>query len=99
MTAAPTLPEIKIDPHASADDAREFLERDRLLAAYALADIDQPHIEGARWWVGRRSGAIQAVVLVVEGLAFRPRFATGRPEALATIFREVVPQPRVLAAH
>ena len=40
MTAAPTLPEIKIDAHASADDAREFLERDRLLAAYALADID-----------------------------------------------------------
>ena len=49
MTAAPTLPEIKIDPHATADDARQFLERDRLLAAYALADIDQPHIEGARW--------------------------------------------------
>src|SRR2546426_678295 len=98
MTAVPTLPEIKIDPHASADDAREFLERDRLLAAYALADIDQPHIEGARWWVGRRDGEIQAVVLVVEGLPFRPCFATGSPEALATIFREAIHEPRVLLA-
>src|SRR2546425_9698555 len=98
MTAAPSLPEIKVDAHASADAAREFLERDRLLAAYALADIDQPEIEGARWWVGRRDGEIQAVVLVVEGLPFRPCFATGSPEALATIFREAIHEPRVLLA-
>jgi len=45
MTAAPSLPEIKIDAHASAAEARAFLERDRLMAAYALADIDQPEIE------------------------------------------------------
>ena len=58
MTAAPSLPEIKIDAHASADEARAFLERDRLMAAYALADIDQPEIEGARWWIARRDGEI-----------------------------------------
>jgi GNAT superfamily N-acetyltransferase len=98
MTAAPTLPEIKVDPRASADEAREFLERDRLLAAYALADIDQPEIEGTRWWVGRRDGEIQAVVLVVEGLPFRPCFATGSPEALGAIFREAIHEPRVLLA-
>ncbi|HEV8469481.1 MAG TPA: GNAT family N-acetyltransferase [Candidatus Limnocylindria bacterium] len=98
MTAAPSLPEIKIDAHAPAADAREFLERDRLLAAYALADIDQPEIEGARWWVGRRDGEIQAVVLVVEGLPFRPCFATGSPDALAPIFRDAIHEPRVLLA-
>src|SRR5216110_2505913 len=98
MTAAPSLPEIKIDAHASADDAREFLERDRLMAAYALADIDQPEIEGARWWIARREGDIAAVVMIVEGLPFRPCFATGASDGLAAIFREAIREPRVLLA-
>lgn len=98
MTAAPTLPEIKIDAQAPAAEARAFLERDRLMAAYALADIDQPQIEGTRWWVARRDGEIAAVVLVVEGLPFRPCFATGAPDALAALFREAIREPRVLMA-
>jgi GNAT superfamily N-acetyltransferase len=98
MTAAPSLPEIKIDAHASAEAAREFLERDRLMAAYALADIDQPEIEGARWWIARRDGEIAAVVLIVEGLPFRPCFATGGSDGLAAIFREAIREPRVLLA-
>jgi GNAT superfamily N-acetyltransferase len=98
MTAAPSLPEIKVDAHASSDEARTFLERDRLMAAYALADIDQPEIEGTRWWVGRRDGEIAAVALVVEGLPFRPCFATGASDALAAIFREGIREPRVLLA-
>src|SRR5256885_5022685 len=98
MTAAPSLPEIKIDAHASADAARAFLERDRLMAAYALADIDQPEIEGARWWIARRDGDIAAVVLIVEGLPFRPCFATGASDGLAAIFREAIREPRVLLA-
>jgi RimJ/RimL family protein N-acetyltransferase len=98
MSAAPSLPEIKIDAHASADEARGFLERDRLMAAYALADIDQPEIEGARWWIARRDGDIAAVVMVVEGLPFRPCFATGASDGLAAIFREAIREPRVLLA-
>src|SRR5438132_5463329 len=98
MTAAPSLPEIKIDAHASAAEARAFLERDRLMAAYALADIDQPEVEGARWWIARRDGDIAAVVLVVEGLPFRPCFATGASDGLAAIFREAIREPRVLLA-
>jgi RimJ/RimL family protein N-acetyltransferase len=98
MTAAPSLPEIKIDAHASADEARAFLERDRLMAAYALADIDQPEIEGARWWIARRDGDIAAVVLVVEGLPFRPCFATGASDGLSAIFRYSIREPRVLLA-
>ena len=98
MTAAPSLPEIKIDARASADEARAFLERDRLMAAYALADIDQPEIEGARWWIARRDGDIAAVVMIVEGLPFRPCFATGASDGLAAIFREAIREPRVLLA-
>ena len=98
LTAAPSLPEIKVDSRAPASEAREYLERDRLMAAYALADIDQPDIEGSRWWTARRDGEIAAVALVVEGLPFRPCFATGAPEAVAAIFREGVREPRILLA-
>src|SRR3989475_4034527 len=98
MTAAPSLPEIKIDAHASADAGRAFLDRDRLMAAYALADIDQPEIEGARWWIARRDGDIAAVVLIVERLPFRPCFATGASDGLAALFREAIREPRVLLA-
>jgi GNAT superfamily N-acetyltransferase len=98
MTAAPSLPEIKVDARAAADDARGFLERDRLMAAYALADIDQPETEGSRWWVARRDGEIGAVALVVEGLPFRPCFATGSADAVAAIFREGIREPRILLA-
>ena len=68
MTAAPLASEIKIDPDASAEEARAFLENERILAAYALADIDQPELEGSRWWVARRDGEIRGLVLVVEAL-------------------------------
>src|SRR5256884_9299961 len=99
MTAAPSLPEIKVDAHAAAADAREFLERDRLMAAYALADIDQPDIEGSRWWTARRDGEIAAAALVVEGLPFRPSFATGAPEAVAAGLPGGGPRPRHFFAN
>src|SRR5438093_9841150 len=98
MTAAPLASEIKVDPGATADEARALLEHDRLLAAYALADVDQPDLEGSRWWVARRDGEIRALALVVEGLPFRPCFAIGANEPLAALFREAIREPRILLA-
>jgi ribosomal protein S18 acetylase RimI-like enzyme len=37
-------------------------------------------------------------VLIVEGLPFRPCFATGASDGLAAIFREAIREPRVLLA-
>src|SRR2546430_1251835 len=37
MTAAPSLPEIKVDGHATPAEARQFLQADRLMAAYGHA--------------------------------------------------------------
>src|SRR2546426_2810624 len=98
MTAAPSLPEIKIDAHSSAAEARAFLERDRLMAAYALADIAQPEVGGARWWIARRDGDIAAAALVVGALPFRPCFATGAPDGLSAIFRAAIREPPALLA-
>ena len=77
MTAAPLMPEIDLDPHASADDVRAFFERDRLIAAYALADLDPHNVDQSRWWVARRGDDIVAAALLVEVLPFRPCFAMG----------------------
>jgi GNAT superfamily N-acetyltransferase len=96
MTAAPLLPEIGVHDQTSPAQVRAFFARDRLLAAYALADLDAAEIERARWWTASRGDTIVAAALVVEALAFRPCFATGETEALAAIFREGVREPRLV---
>jgi len=98
MTAAPLLPEIKIEEQPPADRARAFFERDRLMAAYALADIDAADVERARWWTASRDTDVVAGALVVEALPFRPCFATGETEALASIFREGIREARIVVA-
>jgi RimJ/RimL family protein N-acetyltransferase len=96
MTAAPLLPEIRVDEQVPAARIRGFLQRDRLLAAYALADLDATDIERARWWIATRGDDIVAAALVVEALPFRPCFVTGEAEALMRIFREGLREPRVV---
>ena len=97
MTAAPLVPEIRIDERAPAADVRAFFEHDRLLAAYALADLDPENIDDARWWVARRGRDIVAASLLVEVLPFRPCFAMGEPDALADVFR-AMREPRLIVA-
>ena len=98
MTAAPLLPEVRLEDQPSAESARAFFQRDRLMAAYALADIDAAEIEKARWWTATRGNEVVACALVVEALPFRPCFASGESEALATIFRDGIREPRIVVA-
>lgn len=97
MTAAPLVPAIRVDERAPADEVRAFLERDRLLAAYALADLDPQNVDTARWWTARRGREIVAAALLVEVLPFRPCFAMGEPEGLGAIFSEMEEGRLVLA--
>ncbi|HEU5288967.1 MAG TPA: GNAT family N-acetyltransferase [Candidatus Limnocylindria bacterium] len=96
MTAAPLLPEIRVDEQVPPERLRAFLERDRLLAAYALADLDATDFERARWWLARRGDEPVAAALVVEALAFRPCFAIGETEALAAVYREGIRESRLV---
>ena len=98
MTAAPLMPEIDLDPHASAADVRAFFERDRLIAAYALADLDPDNVDQSRWWVARRGEDIVAASLLVEVLPFRPCFAMGESQALAELFRNGMSEARLILA-
>src|SRR5258708_9686727 len=98
MTAAPLMPEIEIDQHATAADARAFFERARLRAAYALGELDPEKVDQSRWWVGRRGGEIVAAALLVEVLPFRPCFAMGDTQALAELFRDGLTEARLILA-
>ncbi|MBU6423868.1 MAG: GNAT family N-acetyltransferase [Chloroflexota bacterium] len=97
MTAAPLMPDIQVDERASADEVRAFFGHDRLLAAYALADLDPDNVDAARWWVARRGRDIVAAALLVEIMPFRPCFAMGESEALASLFHELREQRLILA--
>lgn len=98
MTAAPLLPEIDVKEQIPAARLREFLSRDRLLSAYALADLDAAEVERARWWSATRGDSVAAAALVVEALPFRPCFATGETDALLAIFREGLREPRLVVS-
>src|SRR5438105_15326013 len=95
MTAAPLMPEIELDPHASAADVRAFFARDRLIAAYALADLDPRNVDQSRWWVARRVGDIVAAVLLGEVLPRPPCFAMREPQALPQLFGSAMCEARL----
>jgi GNAT superfamily N-acetyltransferase len=97
MTAAPHVPDIGVDEHSPQGEVRSFFERDRLVSAYALADLDRANVDTARWWVARRERDIVAAALLVEVLPFRPCFAMGETEGLAAIFRGLN-EPRLIVA-
>ena len=97
MTAAPLLPDLRVDAGASPEEIRAFFERDRLLAAYALADLDPASVDAARWWLVRRGHDVVAGALLVEILPFRPCFAMGDATALGALFRDL-PEGRLILA-
>jgi len=98
MTAAPLVPAIRVDSDCPPAEVRAFFERDRLLSAYALADLDRSNVATARWWVARRADEITAAALLVEILPFRPTFALGEAEGLAAIFRDLREARLIVAA-
>ncbi len=97
MTAAPLMPDIHVDEASSPAEIRAFFEHDRLLSAYALADLDPANVDTARWWVARRGRDIVAAALLVEIMPFRPCFAMGESDALTALFHDLR-EPRLILA-
>jgi ribosomal protein S18 acetylase RimI-like enzyme len=69
---------------------RRFLERDRLFAAYALADTDDREFGRTRWGVAFEDGAPVAVVMEYRGVSPQPLFMMGDPAGISAILRDVV---------
>ncbi len=98
MSAAPALPGLEVDRVASRDELARFLSTDRLFCAYALADLDEENISGARWWLARSGGAPVAAALAMLDLSFRPLFLDGEAQGAALLLRQAVREPRVIVA-
>jgi hypothetical protein len=81
---------------ASEDRAtlRAFLERDRLLAAYAICDLDDREFGRARWGLATVRGEPIAVAVEYGGLSPQPLFVMGRDDGIDAILRDVI-KPRL----
>ncbi|NJD28119.1 MAG: GNAT family N-acetyltransferase [Chloroflexi bacterium] len=73
---------------------RGFLERDRLYAAYALADLDENDSGRARWGVARDDNEGVALVLEYGGPSPQPLFVMGRDDGIDAVLRDVI-KPRI----
>jgi ribosomal protein S18 acetylase RimI-like enzyme len=71
------------------DLIRGFLGRDRLFAAYALADLEDRDVGRSRWGVARAGDEIVSLVLEY-GPAPQPLFVLGREDGVEAILRDVI---------
>ncbi|MGD8486297.1 MAG: GNAT family N-acetyltransferase [Chloroflexota bacterium] len=86
----------RIEARSSRDRSllRSVLERDRLFAAYALADTDDAEFGRTRWGVAFEAGEPIALAMEYRGLSPQPLFAMGDPSGIRTVLRDVV-RPRI----
>ncbi len=69
---------------------RAFLDRDRIYAAYALADLEDREVARSRWGIARLDGDVVAVVLEYGGPSPQPLFVSGRDNGIEAILRDVI---------
>jgi RimJ/RimL family protein N-acetyltransferase len=67
-----------------------FLERDRIFAAYALADLEERDTGRARWGIARAGDEVVSLVLEYGGPAPQPLFVAGRDDGIEQILRDVI---------
>ncbi len=72
---------------------REFLERDRLFAAYAICDLGDREFPRTRWGIATAGDEPIAVGMEYSGITPQPMFVMGEPAGIAAILRDVV-RPR-----
>ena len=69
---------------------RAFLDRDRIFAAYALADLEDRRDGRARWGIARSNGEVVSLVLEYGGPSPQPLFIAGRDDGVEAVLREVI---------
>jgi ribosomal protein S18 acetylase RimI-like enzyme len=79
---------------------RSFLERDRLLAAYALCDLEEREFRRTRWATAFSHAEMIAVGMEYTGLTPQPLFLMGRNDGIDAILRDVLrPRAAYVAAR
>ena len=72
---------------------RLFLEADRLLAAYAICDLEDREFARTRWGGAFDGDRLVALALEYSGLTPQPLFVMGEPDGIEAILRDIV-RPR-----
>jgi RimJ/RimL family protein N-acetyltransferase len=79
---------------------REFLERDRLFAAYAICDLEDREFARTRWGVAHAGGEVVAIGMEYSGLTPQPLFVLGRTDGIDAVLRDVLrPRAAYVAAR
>ena len=78
---------------ADKGELRAFLGTDRILAAYAICDLEDKEFGKTRWGGAFEGERLVALALEYSGLTPQPLFAMGRPDGIEAILRDVV-KPR-----
>ena len=73
---------------------RSVLERDRLLGAYAICDLDDREFARTRWGVAWSGGSVVAIAMEYSGTSPQPVFTMGREDGIVAILRDVL-RPRL----
>jgi len=73
---------------------RAFIERDRLFAAYAVADLDDREFGRTRWAVATAGDEPIAVGVEYSGPTPQPLFVMGRDDGVHAILRDIL-RPRL----
>ncbi len=93
-------PAIEVRSTRDRELLREFLEADRLMAAYALCDLDDREFGRTRWGVALDRGEPVAVALEYLGLSPQPLFVMGQPAGVSAVLHDVLrPRTAYLAAR
>ena len=72
---------------------RAFLETDRLLAAYAICDLEDREFAKTRWGGAFDGDRLVAIALEYSGLTPQPLFVMGRSEGIEAILHDII-RPR-----
>jgi RimJ/RimL family protein N-acetyltransferase len=72
---------------------RAFLETERLLAAYAICDLEDREFGKTRWGGAFDGDRLVALALEYSGITPQPLFVMGRHEGIEAILRDVI-RPR-----
>src|SRR3990172_5997681 len=72
---------------------RDFLEGDRLFAAYALCDLEAREFGKTRWGAAWAGDELVAVVLEYAGLSPQPLFVLGDNDGIQSILGDLI-RPR-----
>ena len=73
---------------------RDFLERDRLFAAYAICDLDEREFARTRWAAARQGSEVVALGVEYAGSSPQPLFVIGSDAGIQAVLRDVL-RPRL----